>query len=179
MKNIKDKMTNIKIILAFGRCEWILIVHEMNQIIGINFDDGIQITCVKTYFTRMHSSRMRTARSSSRRGGGGSPHTPKQAPPLEQTPLNFPLGCGPGPDPPQLPPWVLAWRPPQPDPPKLPPWVWAWKPARHAGIPLPLETCCKACWDTTCNAYWDSTPPEQNDRQVQKYYLAPNFICGR
>ena len=22
--------------------------------------------------------------------------------------LNFPLGCGPGPDPPQLPPWVLA-----------------------------------------------------------------------
>ena len=24
------------------------------------------------------------------------------------------------------------------------------------------------------------TPPcEQNDRQVQKYYLAPNFVCGR
>ena len=22
----------------------------------------------------------------------------------------------------------------------------------------PLETCCKACWDTTCNACWDSTP---------------------
>ena len=22
-------------------------------------------------------------------------------------------------------------------------------------------------------------PPEQNDRQVQKYYLAPNFVCGR
>ena len=22
-------------------------------------------------------------------------------------------------------------------------------------------------------------PCEQNDRQVQKYYLAPNFVCGR
>ena len=44
---------------------------------------------------------------------------------------------------------------------QLPPWVWAWRP--------PLETC-KACWDTT--------PCEQNDRQVQKYYLAPNFVCG-
>ena len=24
-----------------------------------------------------------------------------------------------------------------------------------------------------------SSPREQNDRQVQKYYLAPNFVCGR
>ena len=23
------------------------------------------------------------------------------------------------------------------------------------------------------------TPCEQNDTQVQKYYLAPNFVCGR
>ena len=23
------------------------------------------------------------------------------------------------------------------------------------------------------------SPCEQNDRQVQKYYLAPNFVCGR
>ena len=63
---------------------------------------------------------------------------------LDQIPLSFPLGCGPGLDPPQL-----------------PPWVWAWKPARHAGTP-PTETCCKACWDTTCNACWDSTPPPVN-----------------
>ena len=28
---------------------------------------------------------------------------------LDQIPLNFPLGCGSGPDPPQLPPWVWAW----------------------------------------------------------------------
>ena len=46
----------------------------------------------------MHSSRMRTGRSSSRLAGGDT--------------LNFPLGCGPGPDPPKLPPWLLAWRPP-------------------------------------------------------------------
>ena len=24
-----------------------------------------------------------------------------------------------------------------------------------------------------------SSPRKQNDRQVQKYYLAPNFVCGR
>ena len=49
---------------------------------------------------------------------------------LDQIPLNFPLGCGPG-------------GPPWPDPPKLPPWVWAWKSARHAGTRPP----------------WDQTPP--------------------
>ena len=26
---------------------------------------------------------------------------------------------------------------------------------------------------------WGRPPCEQNDRQVQKYYLAPNFVCGR
>ena len=25
----------------------------------------------------------------------------------------------------------------------------------------------------------DPPPREQNDKQVQKYYLAPNFVCGR
>ena len=40
-----------------------------------------------------------------------SRHSPKQASPRE-IPFNFPLGCGPGPDPPQLPPWLWAWRPP-------------------------------------------------------------------
>ena len=132
--------------------------------------------------TRMHCSRMHTARSSSRHGGSPLPlraDPPKQAPPLEQAPpragtppkqappqagtppkqaspkhipLNFPLGCGPGPDPPQLPPWLWAWTrspstcpmavgldqipfnfplgcwPGDPPPPKRPA-------ARHAGIP--------------------------------------------
>ena len=27
------------------------------------------------------------------------------------------------------------------------------------GAGTPLETCCKACWDSTCNACWDNTPP--------------------
>ena len=123
--------------------------------------------------TRMHSSRMRTAHSSSHWGG------------LPQCML----GCTP---------WVWAWRPPRCGPgdpstwvwgvgletllgvglettqarplnfplgcgpgdppsqtPQLLPWVWAWTPARHAGIPL--ETCCQACCDTTCNACWDTT----------------------
>ena len=65
----------------------------------------------------MHSSRMRTTRSSSRHGGGGlhppasSPSTSPLGVGLEQIPINFPLGCGPGPDPPELSPWLWAWRP--------------------------------------------------------------------
>ena len=110
--------------------------------------------------TRMHSSRMHTAHSSSRWGGGLPQrmlgYTPPQGVGLETPwvwawrppqarPLNFPLGCRPGDPTGQIP--------------QLPPWVWAWKPARHVGIPPPSETCCKACWDTTCNACWDASPP--------------------
>ena len=54
----------------------------------------------KTELTRMHSSRMHTIRSSSCLSwGGGSAFVF----------LNFPLGCGPGSDPPQFPPWLWAW----------------------------------------------------------------------
>ena len=93
-----------------------------------------------------------------------------------------PSGCGPGDPPdhtPQPPSLGCGPRDPPGQTPQLPPWVWAWRPARHAGIP-PLETC-KACWDTTCSVCWDTTTPprEQNDRQLQKFYLAPNFVCGR
>ena len=103
----------------------------------------------------MHSSRMRTSRSSSHHGG--SPHTPpgsRHLPPWEQTPTPLsrppqvwawrppprpdlstsPLGVGlettPQPDP-STTPWVWAWKPPPSQIPQLPPWVWAWKPARH------------------------------------------------
>ena len=86
--------------------------------------------CVATYYfaifaenymkTRMHSSRMHTANSSSCRGGGGqgggwtwSPSIAHLGVGLDLIPLNFPLGRGPGPDPPQFPPWVWALRPPQ------------------------------------------------------------------
>ena len=51
--------------------------------------------------TRMHSSRILTTRSSSRRG--------RRVGELVLIPLNFPLGCGPGSDPPEFPPWVWAW----------------------------------------------------------------------
>ena len=92
--------------------------------------------------TRMHSSRIRTARSSSRHPPSGAdtslslPQTrhplpqadnpPRAGTPPGQIPLNFPVGCVPG-------------DPPRPDPPKLHPWVWAWKPAKHAGIPPPPD----------------------------------------
>ena len=43
---------------------------------------------------------------------------------LDLIPLNFPLGCGPGSDPPQFPPWV---------------WAWTWSPSiSHLGVGLDL-----------------------------------------
>ena len=46
--------------------------------------------------------------------GVGLDLIPPSIPPLgvglDLIPLNFPLRCGPGSDPPQLPPWVWAWR---------------------------------------------------------------------
>ena len=44
--------------------------------------------------------------------GGGRIWSPSISPldvGLDLIPLNFPLGCGPGSDPPQFPPWVWAW----------------------------------------------------------------------
>ena len=78
------------------------------------------------YETRMHSSRMRTAHSSSCSWGGGPGPDPYEFPPwvwawiwspwisplgvgLDLIPLNFPLGCGSGSDPPQFPPYLWAW----------------------------------------------------------------------
>ena len=103
----------------------------------------------------MHSSRMHTARSSNH---GGSPHPMARSPStsplgvgLEQIPLNFPLGCGPGPDPPKFSPFGVGLDliPPQFSPlgvgldlippqffplgvgldlipSQFSPWVWAW-----------------------------------------------------
>ena len=89
----------------------------------------------------MHSSRMRTTRSSSCLRGGGVCHsaywdTPpgvglealsgvglETQPQPQARPLNFPLGVG--------------LETPAAQTPQLPPWVWAWRPARHAGLPPP------------------------------------------
>ena len=120
----------------------------------------------------MHSSRMRTARSSSHRGGvclsacwdrhptGVVLETPPGV--SLETPLGVDLRY------PQLPPWVWAWRPPTQIPLNFPTGC---GPGNLQGMlgyhPPPPETCCKVCWYTTCNAYWDSTPPcGQNDRHV-------------
>ena len=79
-----------------------------------------------------------------RAGTPPGPGTPSISPltvGLDQIPLNFPLGCGPG----NLQ-GMLGYHPKLPRP------------------PPPPETCCKACWDTTCNACLDSTPPPPVDR---------------
>ena len=148
----------------------------------------------------MHSSRMRTARSSSRLlGGGGSASVHVGIPPgvgLEtplvwawrppcvglETPLGVawrPSGCGPGDPPDHTPqPPSLGYGPREGQTPQLPPWECGpgdlqgmlgyhpWRLARHAGIPPAV--------------YAGIPPPpcEQNDRQLQKFYLAPNFVCG-
>ena len=80
-------------------------------------------------WTRMHSSRMRTARSSSRLLWGCLP----------QCMLGYPPECGPGD------PLGVGLRPPRPGPSTSP-----------LGVGLEI---CKACWDTTCNACWDTIPP--------------------
>ena len=117
----------------------------------------------KTLMTRMHSSRMRTACSSSHHGG--DLHTPLGAD-LPSPGAGTPLGADP---PEQAPPRVWAWRPPSLR-------VWAWRPPWPDPSTSPLgvgleackacwdttpETCCKACWYTTCNACSDPTPPRR------------------
>ena len=117
------------------------------------------------YSTRMHSSRMRTDRSSSRQGGLpqcmlGYTHTPV---------------CGPG-KPPPPPPGVGLETPNLARPLNFPPWVWAWKPSRHAGIPPPPpppETYCKSCWDTT-PLLWTEWLTDGC-----KNITSANFVCGR
>ena len=82
----------------------------------------------------MHSSRMRTARTSSHRGrGSASVHAGIHP---QGVGLEIPQGVGL--EIPQarllnFPPPKYRPEDPQPDP-QAPPWVWAWKLARHAGI---------------------------------------------
>ena len=114
----------------------------------------------------MHSSRIRTACSSSRHGGGLN--TPLGAdPPWEQTPLleQALSRCGPG-DLPRCGPGD-------------PSWVWAWKPARHAGIPLPPRDLLQGMlgYHLKCMlGYQTPHPHEQNHRHIEKHNLAPTSL---
>ena len=79
----------------------------------------------------MHSSRMRTTRSSSHRGVGAWTRSPSTSPlgvGLDLIPLNFPLVCGPGSDPLNFP----LGGGPGPDPPQ----VWAWRDPPQEQTPL-------------------------------------------
>ena len=145
----------------------------------------------KNSSTRMHSSRMRTARSSSRRGGdvclsacwdtplwvwlGDSPQVWAWRPPTLQCgpgdppwgrPLNFPPGCGPGDPPPQARPLNF-------------PTGCGLETCKACWDTNPLETCCKACWDTTYNACWDTTPPLNRITDTCKNITLPQLRCGR
>ena len=137
------------------------------------------ISWIFTLKTRMHSSRMRTARSSSRLLGEGVSasvhagiHTRPRVwawrpslgvgletpPSVSLDPWVWDLRPPPS-QTPQLPHWVWAWRPlPPGQTPQPPPWVWAWRPARHAGIPsLPVNRMTDTCKNITF----------------------ANFVCGR
>ena len=154
----------------------------------------------------MHSSRMHTARSSSRQlcvwGGEGSASVHVGIHPPGCGPGDPPscgardwLRCGPGDPPgktPQPLPWVWAWRPPKARP-LNPPWVWAWRPPKpdpsSSLLSVGLETC-KAWWDTpprrparhagipaARHAGIPLSPCGQTD--TCKNITFANFVCGR
>ena len=145
---------------------------------------------MKSFSTRMHSSRMRTTHSSSCLLGSvclsacwdTSPGVGLETPPpsvgLETPPWVWawkPPGCEPGDTPPQ----VWPWRPPQARSLNFPPgcgpgdlqgilgYHHPWRPARHAGIPPAMHA---------------GIPPplcEQNSwHMLLKILPCPNFFAG-
>ena len=81
------------------------------------------------------------------------------------------------------PPQMWAWRPPpgvglettpQPDPSTSPLGV-GLETCKACLDTTPLETCCKACWDTTCNACWDITPPVNRITDMYKNITLPKL----
>ena len=124
-----------------ARVHWLHTISKAKYIV-IHFYFSV-LGVIRYQKTRMHSSRMRTARSSSHHGGSLHPPRVCTPTPLEQAP--------PWLDPPQLPPWVWAWRPSSGQIPlgcgpenlqgmlnSTPP---SWRPAaRHAGIPPAMHT---------------------------------------
>ena len=120
--------------------------------------------------TRMHSSRMRTARSSSRLLGGAGIPNPQVCPHWVR--VWRPPRSGPGDPPCQLYPWCGPGDPfPQGQTPQFPPWVWAWRPPKARPLNFPLPPGCgpgdlqcmrgyhPPLWTETCNACWDTPLP--------------------
>ena len=137
----------------------------------------------KTQRTRMHSSRIHTAHSSSHPQQGNLPQCMLgyTTPPWVWACRPAPHGCGPGH--PQYGPGhpqdlaletslgvgletPLGCEPGDPpgQTPQLLPWVWAWRPPMQDMLRYHLQG--TLGYHPSC---------EQNDRQVQKYYLDPNF----
>ena len=101
---------------------FLIIISNCHDRVVLMFFSLIEFTvnCFKEFLqipniTRMHSSRMHTARSSSRLLGGCLPQCMLGYTPPTQALVWRPPGCGPGHPPARplnLPPWVWAWRPP-------------------------------------------------------------------
>ena len=127
----------------------------------------------------MHSSRMLTARSSSRHGG--SPHSPRPGiPPGAGTPTHcsrHPPAAGtlwsrhpPGVGLESPPPHSVGLNPPTSQMSQLPPLGVGLETGKACWDTIPPETCCKACWDTTAlNRITDTC----------KNITLPQLRCGR
>ena len=134
---------------------------------------------LKIISTRMHSSRMRTARSSSSllRGVRGvclsaywDTHLPRAW-----------AWTGPGPGHP----W--AWIPLGLSPDTPTPWAWAWTPpppghghppGPESGHPPGLGLDTPLAGHVTCKACWDTPPPVDRITDTCKNITFANFVCG-
>ena len=119
----------------------------------------------------MHFSRMRTVCSSSHWGGGSaSVHAgidPPRCGPGDPPTVGLETpGCGPGDPPSQIPlnfPLGVGLETPL---------------ARSLSTSPPGNQEGMLGYHLQCMLGYHPPSPEQNDRQVKKYYLAPNFVCG-
>ena len=132
---------------------------------SVRFWRGFEISCATaiTRQTRMHSSRMRVAHGRSHGGGGVCLSA------CWDTPLGMNLETAPS---------VGLETPPPAGPRKLPP------PGYGPGdlqcmLGYPPGDLQGMLGYHLQGMLGYHSPCEQNDRQVQKYYLSSNFVCGR
>ena len=131
--------------------------------------DGVIVSFISQAMqTRMHSSRMHTVHALTIRwggGGGGGVYLPGEG-------VYLPGGCT-----------CLGGVPAQGVYLSVGGTCWG-VPARGCtclGVYLPRGCTCPGGVPAQGGCTCPGAPPscEQNDRQVQKYYIAPNFVCGR